>query len=144
MKLFVDGEEFEFDPGATVVEQDGDRLLVRTSEGTFSALAVRRGDEVLVSYRGRQFSVQRKSSRSRGGGGPASGELRAPMPGQIVDVRVAVGDGVSKGQVLVVLEAMKTQQPFVAPFDGKVSALPVTVGQTVGDGALLVACEPAS
>jgi biotin carboxyl carrier protein len=60
------------------------------------------------------------------------------MPGQIVDVRTQIGETVKKGQVLLVLEAMKTQQPFAAPFDGCVETLTVSVGQLVQEGAVLV------
>lgn len=63
------------------------------------------------------------------------------MPGVIVDVLVAEGDTVTKGQKLLVLEAMKTQQPFTAPFDGKVTKLPITKGQQVIDGATLAVVE---
>jgi 3-methylcrotonyl-CoA carboxylase alpha subunit len=65
------------------------------------------------------------------------------MPGQIVDVLVAAGDTVSKGQKLIVLEAMKTQQPFNAPFDGTVITLNAVKGAQVKDGELLVVVEEA-
>ena len=102
-----------------------------------TAVAVKVGDIVHISYKGRQYKVESKVSRTRAGGAAATGELRAPMPGQIVDVRVTLNQKVSKGDVMVVLEAMKTQQPFLAPFDGVVDQLLVTVGQQVGDGDLL-------
>ena len=56
------------------------------------------------------------------------------MPGLIVDVLVSVGEAVTKGQKVAVLEAMKTQQPFLAPFDGVVETLSVVKGQQVEDG----------
>ena len=144
MRRFVNGEEVELDPNAAEVSRVGGRLMVRTAEGTFSALAVTQGDAVLVSYRGRQYRVERKASRARSSAGASSGELRAPMPGQIVDVRASVGDVVKKGTTIVVLEAMKTQQPFAAPYDGRVSQLPVQKGDQVADGALLAFVEPLS
>lgn len=136
MKRFVNGDEVELDETGEV-RSLGDRLMVRTPEGTFSAVAVRDRDAVLISYKGAQYRVERKISRARGGSGTSSGELRAPMPGQIVDVRVEEGAEVKKGDVLLVLEAMKTQQPFAAPFDGRVKRLLVAKGQQVVDGALL-------
>ncbi len=138
MKIFVDGEEVDLDIPAGTVRQAGDRLLVTTPEGTHSAMAVRKGDEILISFRGRQYAVTQQKTRVRAASPAGSGEIRAPMPGQIVDLRIAVGDEVSKGQVLVVLEAMKTQQPFAAPFEGIVASLPVTVGQLVAEGTVLV------
>jgi len=137
VKLFVDGEEIELDVPEGNVVQAGDRLLVKTALGTHSALVVRQGDELLISYRGRQYSVTERKIRVRSGAAIGSGELMAPMPGQIVDIRSEVGDAVTKGQIIVVLEAMKTQQPFTAPFDGHVESVPVEVGQLVAEGALL-------
>lgn len=142
MRRFVNGEAVDLDSQGAEVQKVGDRLLVRGSDGTHSALAVRSGDDVLVSYRGRQYRVQRKVPRTVGSIGASSGELRAPMPGQVVDVRVAVGDLVQKGVTLLVLEAMKTQQPFVAPYNGRVTQIPVQKGDQVGDGALLAFVEP--
>ena len=137
MKLYVDGEELDLEAQGTVTPL-GDRLIVSSASGTHSALAVRQGDSVLISYRGRQYTVARTKARVRAGAAVESGELRAPMPGQIVDVRVKDGDSVIKGQVLLVLEAMKTQQPFAAPFDGVVESLSLTIGQIVPEGALLL------
>lgn len=141
MKRFVNGDEIELDPTAAETVSLGDRIGVRTDRGLETAVAVRKGGATVVSFRGRQYTVERKGSRTRSGG-TSSGELRAPMPGQIVDVRASIGEAVTKGTVLVVLEAMKTQQPFAAPFDGTVKELPVDKGQQVGDGQLLAKVEP--
>ena len=70
------------------------------------------------------------------------GALLAPMPGQVIAVNVAVGDKVSKGQRLAVLEAMKMEMAVQAPFDGIVKTLDVAVGQQVPEGTLLVHIEP--
>lgn len=143
MKRFVNGDEVEFDEKAAEVVALADRLMVRTVDGAFSAVAVQDGDAVLVSYKGAQYRVERKAAGSRASSGASSGELRAPMPGLIVDIRVAEGDSVKKGETLLVLEAMKTQQPFVAPFDGVVKSLGVAKGDQVTDGMLLAKVEPA-
>lgn len=69
---------------------------------------------------------------------PAGGEkITAPMPGNILAVNVSVGDIVKKGQVLMVLEAMKMENEIMCPCDGKVSAVAVTKGAAVESGALL-------
>lgn len=63
--------------------------------------------------------------------------ITSPMPGNILAVNVAAGDMVKKGQVLMVLEAMKMENEIMAPCDGKVTAVAVTKGAAVESGALL-------
>lgn len=142
MKRFVDGIEAELDPSAATVISHGDRLIVKTANGAHSALAIRTGDKVLVSYQGRQFTVEKAIRSSAKGGAVGSGEIRSPMPGLIVDVLVTAGDSVAKGAKLVVLEAMKTQQAFPAPFDGVVESVEVVKGAQVVDNQILVKVRP--
>ncbi len=71
----------------------------------------------------------------------APGSLLAPMPGSVIRVDVAVGDEVTAGTPLLVLEAMKMEHEIVAPLDGTVTELPVAVGTQVDAGALLAAIE---
>ena len=69
---------------------------------------------------------------------PAGGEkIAAPMPGTILSVNVAAGDAVKKGQVLMILEAMKMENEIMAPCDGTVTSVAVTKGAAVESGALL-------
>ena len=67
----------------------------------------------------------------------AGERVAAPMPGNILSVNVAAGDTVKKGQVLMILEAMKMEYEIMAPCDGKVTAVAVTKGAAVESGALL-------
>jgi biotin carboxyl carrier protein len=70
-----------------------------------------------------------------------SGELRSTIPGVVVAVKVSVGDQVQKGDVVMVLEAMKTQIPLITPFDSQVKILRVMVGQQVNADELLAVLE---
>ena len=67
----------------------------------------------------------------------AGESITSPLPGNILAVNVAAGDMVKKGQVLMVLEAMKMENEIMAPHDGKVTAVAVTKGAAVESGALL-------
>ena len=73
--------------------------------------------------------------------GAAESGLTAPMPGTVLEVAVAPGDVVQARQRLVVLEAMKMENPIAAPFDATVKAVHVAVGDRVAGGALLVELE---
>jgi acetyl-CoA/propionyl-CoA carboxylase, biotin carboxylase, biotin carboxyl carrier protein len=74
-------------------------------------------------------------------GGPAAGEVLAPMQGTIVKVLVAEGDAVAAGDPLLVLEAMKMETTLTAPKDGVVAELEVAPGDATGAGTLLLVLE---
>ena len=75
------------------------------------------------------------------GGGAHDGDILAPMPGKVIAVDVGAGQAVTKGQRLVVLEAMKMEHALTAPFDGTVAELAVAQGQQVQVEALLARVE---
>ncbi len=64
--------------------------------------------------------------------------ITAPMPGTILKVNVNVGDAVKKGQVLLILEAMKMENEITAPSDGKVASVNVAKGTSVNVGDVMV------
>ncbi len=71
------------------------------------------------------------------GGTAGAVKINAPMPGTILKVVASVGDNVKRGQVLVVLEAMKMENEIVAPSDGEVASINVAKGASVNAGDLL-------
>lgn len=77
-------------------------------------------------------------ARGGGAGGKRLSRLKSPMPGVIVEVRVAAGQEVEKGQVLLILEAMKMQNEIRAEGAGRVKLVKVAAGATVAAGALLL------
>jgi 3-methylcrotonyl-CoA carboxylase alpha subunit len=105
--------------GATHVQLDGELLKVEVQderERTASAVADHRGG-------GRQ-------------------EIRAIMPGVVVELACKEGDVVEEGRTLLVLEAMKMQNPITADAPGRVQKIHASKGEAVAGGALLVELVP--
>ncbi|MFZ4605617.1 MAG: acetyl/propionyl/methylcrotonyl-CoA carboxylase subunit alpha [Caulobacter sp.] len=71
----------------------------------------------------------------------SDGAILSPMPGKVVSVSVKAGDTVTKGQTLLVLEAMKMEHALAAPFDGVVAELTAVAGGQVSEGVVLVRLE---
>lgn len=158
------GEEREF-----VIERHGDALTARCGDttyaldlrlvgdgSTFSLLVDGRSydvvadvdrEEVAIQMVGQRFCVHVEDERERAAhavSGPKQGgkrELRASMPGIVIDVKVAVGDQVEEGKTMVVLEAMKMQNPLGAEAAGKVTRIVCKKGEAVAAGALLLEME---
>jgi 3-methylcrotonyl-CoA carboxylase alpha subunit/geranyl-CoA carboxylase alpha subunit len=77
------------------------------------------------------------------GGGAAGGELRAPFNGKLIAVKVAAGDKVAQGDVLVIVESMKLEHSLAASRAGVVAGVAVEAGQQVAPGQVLVTLEAA-
>jgi acetyl-CoA/propionyl-CoA carboxylase, biotin carboxylase, biotin carboxyl carrier protein len=120
------------DREAITVEVGGKRLSVVVPAALSQARRVSPGPISAERVRG--------ASRSRRSVAAGSGDtLVSPMQGTIVKIAVADGERVATGDVIVVLEAMKMEQPLTAHKDGTVTGLAVAVGQTVTAGAPI--CE---
>jgi biotin carboxyl carrier protein len=107
-----------------------------------------KGDEVGVLLRGQltRFDVaDERKIRMRAATASFSVEgkqtIAAPMPGKIVKIFVKVGDEVTEGQGLVVVEAMKMENELKSPKAGKVTEVITKEGSTVENGAPLVVVE---
>ncbi|MFT5441679.1 MAG: propionyl-CoA carboxylase alpha chain, partial [Myxococcota bacterium] len=134
---------FRFDDGTTArvhaadaesidVEIDGRRSQSRvTRDGENLIVQVPRGD---ISF----FEVPRFEIP---GTEDAAGGFIARMPGRVLELRVAVGDTVTAGQTVLLLEAMKMEHPMNATEDGVVTQVHVTEGEQVASGTLLLVVE---
>ncbi len=87
---------------------------------------------------GRVFTFEVEPSGRRRAGAAHHGPITAPMPAAVRKVAVAVGDTVQRGDVLVVLEAMKMEMPVRADADGTVEAVNCREGEMVRAGEVLV------
>ncbi len=122
------GESEELEKNTYVVEVNGRRLEVRLPSSLAAPVV-------------KQASVKRPTRRSTGGAkakAPSSNELTAPMQGTIVKVSVVAGDEVNEGDLVVVLEAMKMEQPITAHRAGVVANVAATVGESVTSGQVLL------
>jgi biotin carboxyl carrier protein len=100
-----------------------------------------------VTVNGQTFVLIKPAAGARKSGGGhhhAAGELTAPMPGQVRAVNVAEGESVTKGQTLLVVEAMKMEIRIQAPRDGNVKKLFVKQGQPVEREQILIEIESES
>ena len=108
------------------------------------ALSTVRGeDQTIVFEDGRAYVFNDEAAVVGGAQAGGDGQIRSPMPGKIVQAPVAEGDRVTKGQVLVVLEAMKMEHALTAPADGVVAELRVKLGDQVSEGVVLARMEAA-
>ena len=65
-------------------------------------------------------------------------KVNAPMPGKILGIKTQVGAAVKKGDVIIILEAMKMENEIVAPQDGTIASVNVSVGASVESGEVMV------
>ncbi len=123
-----------------ILHTEGDKLDLLINGERFTAYVSFDNAKRWVTVNGRTFLLTKQSgARKTGGGGHhAQGELTAPMPGQIRAVNVNEGDSVTKGQTLMVLEAMKMEIRIQALMDGVVKKLLVKQGQTVEREQILI------
>jgi acetyl/propionyl-CoA carboxylase alpha subunit len=122
-----------------VLQAEGGRLELLLDGRRLVAYFSAEGQDRWVTVAGRTFLIRKTSRLSRSSAShDGSSDLSAPMPGQVRAVNVQAGDAVTKGQVLMILEAMKMEIRLHAPFDGKVSTVEASVGQTVEREQVLV------
>ncbi|MFJ5955613.1 acetyl/propionyl/methylcrotonyl-CoA carboxylase subunit alpha [Paenarthrobacter sp. NPDC092416] len=120
-----------------VVEVGGKRLEVVLPSGLGGGVAA------VASGAGTKAGKSKKRSRSAGATAAAAGgdALTSPMQGTIVKVAAAEGDVVAEGDLIVVLEAMKMEQPLTAHKAGTVRGLTAAAGETVAAGAVIATIE---
>jgi biotin carboxyl carrier protein len=146
-EVSVGGRQYEVE----VVRDDGRRILLKVD-----------GREYEVDVRNASSEAARPASRSRGaampepsrshatGAAPAEApradgsgglEVRAPMPGLVLQVCVSIGQRVKVGEALLRLEAMKMENDVQSPVEGTVTEILVEKGEEVQEGQLLIALE---
>lgn len=153
LRFVSDGEEREVQLERDSAFIDGRKVPIRAirREGAVVAVEVdgrlhpvrvaRDGNRAFVASGGRVFEVRRETLRPAARSGQGSGDhgtgLTAPMPGRIRKTLVKAGDAVRRGQVVLVLEAMKMEHAIRAPRDGMVTRLDHAEGDLVEAGTVL-------
>ncbi|MCD6040849.1 MAG: mccA [Burkholderiales bacterium] len=117
------------------------RLLVRLDGRAFKARAVREGRDWHVFCDGEHRRLSLKQDLPGADQDAGAGSLAAPMPGKIVKVMTSPGAKVSKGDALLILEAMKMEHTIAAPADGVVKEVHYAAGEQVLEGAELITLE---
>lgn len=156
--------ELEIDeqaPGSYAIKVGDTRLeadVKRIGSNSFSIIignrafdfdVIAEGEELVVSSREGQsrltvIDVARRARRSAAGArhaGEGRVQLKAMMPGRVVNVLVNPGDEVADGQGIVVIEAMKMENEVKSPKAGKVTEIKVATGQAVEKGETLAIIE---
>lgn len=122
---------------AVSVRRGGDHALLLNIAGEeISVYAARAGNSFYLSLDGVALTLEKPSRKSNRNA--HAGALDASMPGQVIEVLAEAGQGVEKGQTLVVLEAMKLEIRIKAPYDGTIQRVLCEVGQAVERGQRLI------
>jgi 3-methylcrotonyl-CoA carboxylase alpha subunit len=137
--VWVDEQEHD----VRVVSWDAPNLTLDQGSHRWQARVIPDGDRMHVHTSRFDVSLLRKPRFPDKSATIPAGGCIAPMPGKVVELRVAEGDTVEAGQVLLIMEAMKMEHSVTAPQDGAVSQVTVAAGDQVDADALLVVVDEA-
>lgn len=137
--LRIDGRDYTVqDPGPP-----GDGELALTIDGRHLTALRAAGDGVQdIRCNGRTHMVQLADDGEGAGADGGLSELRAPMPGAVIEIHAAPGQSVARGDPLLTIESMKLQTVLSAPRDGTVAEITVTQDETFGKDQILARLTP--
>lgn len=144
--LTVEGEQLAGD----WLRAGPNTISLLADDGTAHLVHLARDEsgQVHLQYRGRIYRLADPADDDQGSSGPGNadtggdineqGDILSPMPGKVVGLPVAVGDRVTAGDLLVILESMKMENPVLSPVNGSVHSLPLAVGDAAAMGDPLI------
>jgi len=134
LKVEVDGEAF-----SPEIETIGPASFVlHHGSGHEPLHCVEDRGTIHLHWRGRVYRLAEEPAGGAAGQRAAASGLEAPMPGRVIAVRVSPGQQVSRGEEVLIVEAMKMENSLRAPRDGTVRRVAVAVGDSVTPGVVLV------
>ena len=136
---------FRFPDGTTarIHAWSEDGIDVEIGGRRVQARVTRAGDQLFVHGPNGDIGFRERPRFVLPGAEESAGAFVAQTPGKVIDLRVKVGDRVSAGETVLLLEAMKMEHPVRAPEDGVVTEVLVAPGEQVEAGTLLLVVEPA-
>lgn len=133
-------DSFDCQLGGKILENNC--LLAEIDSQRFKVPVVEVGGKLMLWFNNRQWVFGRHNTVGLSlAEDTPDGDLLAPMHGNVIELSVSVGDSVRKGDVLVVVEAMKMEHSIVAPEDATVKEIHFQVGDQVNEGDHLIALE---
>ena len=128
---------------ADLVKVDSNLYSLVVNGSTFNIAIFKEGKTIQVYYKGDLFTFEIPSQRERGSFENSSGidKINAPMPGRIIKILKNIGDSVSEGDGIVVIEAMKMESELKTNMPGKITEIKVKEGDTVELGTHLITVE---
>ena len=127
--------------GTAFLYVDGAAVEVDLAEREDGSVLRGPDDEAIVFSGGDTFVLSRAVQDRAAAAAVNDGVVRAPMPGRIVQIKVAVGDYVPAGQTVLVLEAMKMEHALTVPFNATVAEIVVGESDQVVEGSILARLE---
>jgi len=136
--LDIDGVQLE-----ASLRWTGDHEAVLAVDGAQRLVhAAQDGTTLFVHLDGQTWRIEAVNGfADRAVGGGTDGQVRAPMPGVVIEIHVQAGDGVAENQRLALIESMKMQTEITAPLAGTVTAVHVAPGASFERGAALIELE---
>ncbi|HEY84508.1 MAG TPA: acetyl-CoA carboxylase biotin carboxyl carrier protein subunit [Chloroflexi bacterium] len=145
LRVSVNGKPYIVEVGdlntfPTTVNVNGKPCLVDIGAEELEVVPAGAGAAALNSV-ARPTSAPEKTPTPTGPAGPLVQAVKAPMPGNVIDIAVKAGDQVSFRQQLCALEAMKMKNAIRSPRDGVIASVKITEGQAVAHGDILFTFE---
>jgi 3-methylcrotonyl-CoA carboxylase alpha subunit len=140
-RAHIGPETFEVDVAAAEIHEG---VIVSGAVDGADVMGVVRmlADGPVLFMKGRAIALRRPQYGHALEGLEAGDDIRAPMPGKILEVKAVAGKDVKKGDPLVVMEAMKMEHTLAAPRDGKIIEVNASAGAQTAEGVVLVKLEP--